>query len=50
MLRLNAKRALEHDLIERLEKEGHYVEIEDIDQGELSKRLNDPFIFTYSKD
>ena len=41
---------MEHDLIEKLEQEGHYVELEDIDQGEIRTRLKDPHSFYYSRE
>ena len=50
-MRMAARRSLEHELIEKLESEGHFFELDDFRQdADLDDALNDPRNYTYDKD
>lgn len=50
VMRMSARRHLEHDLQEALENEGHFVELDDFKQGVINENLNDPRTLKFSRD
>ena len=47
---MSARRRLEHDLIDRLEQDGHFAEVDDLRQGAMNESLNNPRLYSYEKD
>ena len=50
VLKMSARRHLEHELQEALENDGHFVELDEFKQGAIDENLNDPRTLKFSKE